>query len=121
MGSLERKLRRMEEKQKQKYLNDVKEEAQRVAHIAILKAGERGYDEGYKDAVENSTTKVLAVACEVVYNHWRELTKKDTRLSVFVELMRKKLEQIDEPTESQKEVEKLLEEQCNMKVVRIEQ
>lgn len=118
MGSLERKIRRMNDKQKQKYVEDVKAEAKKVANLAVLKGMDRAYDEGFKDATERLTIKIVAVASEIVYNHWRELNKKDTRLEVFVDLMREKLEKVDVSPEFQQEVANLFEDKGNIKGVK---
>ena len=110
MGSSGRKLKRKEEKSRAKYLQDVKSEANKIADRAVGRYVERVYTEAAEDAL----AKVLAVAAEVVYNDWKALSKKETRLKVFVDLMNEKLQFVDNPTEKQLEVERLLAEQCGI-------
>lgn len=116
MGSLERKLRRKDDKEKAKYISDVKSEAKNIAEKVVDKAILRAYDE----AVEVATAKVMAVTAEIIWNHWSELARKDTRLQTFVKLMEEKLQKVENPTEEQIEVEKLLAERCGIKFGRKE-
>lgn len=115
MGSLERKLRRKDDKEKAKYISDVKSEAKNIAEKVVDKAMARATDE----ATEVALAKVLAVSAEIVYNDWSKLQKKETRLKVFVELMNEKLQQIQNPSKEQLEVERLLDEQCGIKIGRL--
>lgn len=115
MSGLERKLKRKDEKQRAKYLQDVKSEAVKIADRAVDKAYQRAFNEASWEAL----AKVLAVAAEIVYNDWKALSKKETRLQVFVELMNKKLQSVDNPTEKQLEVERLLAEQCGIQIERV--
>ena len=62
--------------------------------------------------------KILAVSAEIIYNDWSKLQKKDTRLKEYVALMNEKLQQVNEPSEKQLEIEKMLYEQCGIKFER---
>ena len=115
MGSLERKLQRKDEKARAKYLQDIKSEATKIASRAI----DRTYQDAYEEASEVAMAKVLAVAAEIIHNDWGKLSRKDTRLKVFVNLMSEKLQQVDNPSDQQIEVERLLAEQCGVKFGRI--
>lgn len=113
--SLGRKLKRKEEKERAKYLQDIKSEATKIADRAVDRAYQRAYDE----ASEVALAKVLSVAAEIVYNDWKALSRKETRLQVFVDLMVEKLQLIENPTEKQLEVEFLLAEKCGVKFGRV--
>lgn len=121
--SLARKLARKQEHEKAKYISDIKSEAKQIARQAVDKASQRAYEEGYNDAYkkafdeasEVALAKVLAVSAEIVYNDFGKLQKKESRLQVFVELMSQKLQHVENPTEQQLEVERLLEERCGVK------
>ncbi len=114
MGSLERKLRRKDDKEKAKYINDVKSEAKKIADKVVDKAMERAT----KEVSEEALAKVLAVSAEIIWNHWSELARKDTRLQTYVNLMNEKLQKVENPTEEQIEVEKLLAERCGIEFKR---
>lgn len=120
--SLERKLKRKSEVEQKKYIADVKGEAKKIAGMALDKATTAAYNEGYQDALQYAANeafaKVAAVTAEILYNHWRDLTKKDTRLATYWNLLLKKAEQVNEPTEEQAEVERILYEQCGIKFER---
>lgn len=120
MSSLERKLRRKTELEQAKYLKDVKSEAKKISEKVVDKAMARAHEAAYNEAVETATAKVMAVTAEILWNHWSELSRKGTRLQVFVKLMEEKLQMVDNPTEAQLEVERLLAEQCGIEFGRVE-
>lgn len=118
MGSLERKLRRKDDKERAKYISDLKSEAKKIADQVVDKAMARAYDEATEAATAAATAMVMAVAAEIIWNDWSKLQKKDTRLQVFVKLMEERLQVVNNPTEAQLEVEKLLAERCGIKFER---
>lgn len=116
MGSLERKLRRKDDKEKEKYISDLKSEAKKIADKVVDKAMARAS----KEAMETATAMVMAVTAEIIWNDWSKLQKKETRLQTYVKLMEEKLQLVNNPTKAQMEVEKLLLERCGMEIRRTE-
>lgn len=114
MSSVCRKFLRKQGLEKEKYYKDVKSEATKIASKALDRVTNAAYEEAANDAI----AKVMAVTAEIIYNDFGKLKNKDTRLSVYVELLTKKLQLVEQPTEKQLEVEKLLYEQCGVKIGR---
>lgn len=121
MSSLERKMRRKTELEQAKYLKDVKSEAKKISEKVVDKAMARAHEAAYNEAIVTATAKVMAVTAEILWNHWSELSRKGTRLQVFVKLMEEKLATVEvNPTGAQLEVEKLLAERCGIEFGRVE-
>jgi hypothetical protein len=116
--SFSRKLSRKQGQEKQKYYDDVKSEAKKIAANALGKAVSQAESVAYERAANEAMAKILAVSAEIIYNDWSKLQKKDTRLKEYVALMNEKLQQVNEPSEKQLEIEKMLYEQCGIKFER---
>ena len=71
-----------------------------------------------KDIGIDAICKVMIAAACVITNHWGAMNKKETRLKVFCEKYQKYLEHVDKPTEEMQAVEKLLDEQVGLQVIR---
>lgn len=116
--SFGRKLLRKQGQEKEKYYKDVKGEAKKIAEMALDKAVNMATDVAYEKAANEAIAKVLAVSSEIIYNDWGKLQKKESRLKVYVELMSEKLQKVNEPSEKQLEIERMLDEQCGVKIGR---
>lgn len=109
--SFGRKLKRGWSTENNKQVMDI---AYRSTKMSLDKVRDKAYHDGSCDA----TAKVMAVACEIVYNEYGRLKNKDTRLKTFVTMLYDRLKNIDNPSDAQKEVERLLYKQCGIMIKR---
>ena len=70
------------------------------------------------DVSEQAIYKVLMVATDVLWHDWGALHKKETRLKVFSDLFRQRLEVIGNPDERQKISEKEFNKQTGWTMIR---
>ena len=109
--SFGRKLKRGSNAQ---YNKDVIDLATEATKRSLTKVREQAYIDASNDAI----ARVTAVACEVIYNDYGKLNKKDTRLKKFVTLLYSKLKNIECPSDEQLEVERLLYKECGISIKR---
>lgn len=75
-------------------------------------------EQAYLDASNDSIARISAVAAEIVYNDYGKMRNKDTRIKTFITLLYSKLKNIENPSDEQKEVERMLYKECGLMIKR---
>lgn len=115
-----RKLKRRSEVEQKRYEEDVTRKAKRMS-IQALGAFDQAYDRALMkvstDATNMAIVKTATLAADIIFNNWKQIQKKDTRVENFVVLFIQAINEFDKQgTKSQKEIEKIFFEKWGIQI-----
>lgn len=120
MGSLSKKLKRRNAVEQKRYDEDVTRKAKRLS-LQALGAFDHAYDRALAKATIDATNMAIAktatIAAEIIFNNWKQLQKKETRVENFIVLFINAINEFDKDgTRSQEEIEKMFLEKWGIQI-----
>jgi hypothetical protein len=114
-----RKLKRRSEIEKKRYEEDVERKAKRMsmqAYGVFEQAYQNAMNEADVKTTKSAIVKTAAIAADIIFNNWKTLQKKDTRVENFARLYIDAICKFNKDDKSREEIEKILEEKWNVKI-----
>lgn len=114
-----RKLKRRSEIEKKRYEVDVERKAKRMsmqAYDVFEQAYQNAINKADIKTTKSAIVKTAAIAADIIFNNWKTLQKKDTRVENFARLYIDAISKFNKDDKSREEIEKILEEKWNVKI-----
>ncbi len=114
-----RKLKRRSEIEKKRYEEDVERKAKRMsmqAYDVFEQAYQNAINKADIKTTKSAIVKTAAIAADIIFNNWKTLQKKDTRVENFARLYIDAISKFNKDDKSREEIEKILEEKWNVKI-----
>lgn len=119
MGSLSKKLKRRSAVEQKRYEEDVERRAKRMS-MQVYGVFEQAYQNAMNEAdiktTKSAIVKTAAIAADIIFNNWKSLQKKETRVENFAKLYIDAICKFNKDDKSREEIEKILEEKWNLKI-----
>lgn len=114
-----RKLKRRSEVEQKRYEEEVTRQAKRMSMQAFdifEQAYQKAVNEADVKTTKSAIVKTAAIAADIIFNNWKKLQKKETRVENFAVLYVDAICKFNKDDKSREEIEKILEEKWNVKI-----
>ncbi len=114
-----RKLKRRSEVEQKRYEEDITRQAKRMSMQAFgifEQAYQKAVNEADVKTTKSAIVKTAAIAADIIFNNWKKLQKKETRVENFAVLYVDAICKFNKDDKSREEIEKILEEKWNVKI-----